>query len=78
MESLLIRLAVPVEPSPAVPTAWVVRTCGPLMISGNVFWLNGGLKMLWAVVNVTAGRELGRRHCVDVARRQAGVAVGMS
>ena len=65
----------PVESSPDVPTAWVVRTCGPLTISGRVFWLNGGLKMLWAVVNVTGGCWLGRGHRVDVARGQARVAV---
>ena len=29
------------------------------MISGKVFWLNGGLKMLWAVVNVTGAVSWG-------------------
>ena len=75
VESSLIRLALPVEPAPEVPTAWVVRTCGPLMISGKVFWLNGGLKMLWAVVNVTGAVSWGVGHRVDVTRRQAGVTV---
>ena len=35
--SSVSRLAVPVETCPEVPTAWVVRTCGPLTISGSVF-----------------------------------------
>ena len=65
----------PVETWPEVPTACVVRTCGPVTISGRVFWLNGGLRMLWAVVNVTGVVGLGRGHRVDVARGQARVAV---
>ena len=35
VESSVSRLPVPVETAPEVPTAWVVRTCGPLMISGT-------------------------------------------
>ena len=48
--SFISRLSVPVESWPDVPTAIVERTCGPGTISGSVFWLNGGLRMLWALV----------------------------
>ena len=77
VESLVSRFPLPVETSPDVPTACVVRICGPGTIRGRVFWLNGGLRTpLAPVVNVTGAVELGRRHGVDVARRQAGVAAG--
>ena len=58
--SLVSRSSVPVESWPEVPTACVEAICGPGTISGRVFWLNGGLRMLWAaVVNVTGAVSWG-------------------
>ena len=42
-----------------VPTACVETICGPGTISGRVVWLNGGLSMLWAVVNVIGATSWG-------------------
>ena len=74
--SLISRSVVPVESWPEVPTACVEAICGPGTISGRVFWLNGGLRMLCGGGERDRRRQLGRGHRVDVARRRAGVAVG--
>ena len=61
----------PLTTCPEVPMTAVETTCGPGTISGRVFWLNGGVRMLWAVVKVIGTVGSGRGHRVDVARRQA-------
>ena len=49
----------------------VPTTCGPGTISGSVFWLKGGLRMLAAAEERDRRRRLGHGGRVDVARRQA-------
>ena len=57
--SLVSRSVDPVDCCPEVPTASVEAICGPGTIRGSVFWLNGGLRMLSAVVKVTGAASWG-------------------